>query len=398
MEHSYNDCGVSTKAIHVGYDSSEFKGALNVPIFMTSTFDFENFDEAVKGAQGISGHPIYNRIGCPTNDVLEAKIAALECGEAGASFASGMGAISSVVWSTVKKGDHALVSSTVYGCTLKMFNHFKHFGVDVELMSFTDPKSVQEHMKPNTTLVYFETPANPTNDIIDIQSISNLAHSYNSNCTVVVDNTFSTPIITRPLTLGADIVLHSATKYLSGHGDLIAGLVVSSKERIAKIKSVGVKDMTGAVLDPFQAHLLIRGIKTLECRMKYHSKNATKLVEYLSKHPKITHVYCPWLTDNKYHDIAVKQMSMPHAVICFEAKGNRQDAARFMNSLKLCKIAVSLGDCETLFEHPATMTHSPLSAEELKAAGISETLIRVSVGLEDIEDIIADVEQALDKL
>ena len=398
MEHSYEDCGVSTKAIHVGYDSSEFKGALNVPVFMTSTYDFKNFDEAVNSAMGVSNHPIYARVGCPTNDVLEAKIAALECGEAGASFASGMGAISSVVWSTVKKGDHALVSATVYGCTLKMFNHFKHFGVDIELISFIDPENVKKHMKSNTTLVYFETPANPTNDVIDIKTVSEIAHSLKPDCTVVVDNTFSTPIITRPLTLGADVVLHSATKYLSGHGDLIAGLVVSTKERIAKIKSIGIKDMTGAMLDPFQAHLLIRGIKTLECRMKYHSKNATKLVEYLSKHPKVTNVYCPWLENNKYHDIAVKQMAMPHAVICFEAKGNRQDVARFMNSLKLCKIAVSLGDCETLFEHPASMTHSPLSSEELKAAGISETLIRISVGLEDIEDIIADVEQAFEKL
>lgn len=398
MEHDYNDCGVSTKAIHVGYDSSRYRGALNVPVFMSSTFCFKDIDEGIDTVKGLTDHPLYNRIGCPTNEVLEARIAALEGGEAGATFASGMGAVSSTIWSNVKKGDHVLVSSTIYGCTLKMFNHFKHFGVDVEFMSFTDAEKVGEHMKPNTSIVYFETPANPTNDVIDIKAISTVAHEKKPGVIVVVDNTFATPIITRPLELGADIVLHSATKYLSGHGDLIAGLVVSTKEMITKIKSVGIKDMTGAVLDPFQAHLLIRGIKTLELRMKYHSKNAVKLAEYLSKHPKVECVNYPFLDGDKYHDVAIKQMSMAHAIICFEVKGTRQDAARFMNSLKLCKIAVSLGDCETLFEHPASMTHSPLSTEELKAAGISENFIRVSVGLEDIDDIIADVEQALAKL
>lgn len=398
MSHDFSDCGVSTRAIHVGYDSSEFKGALNVPVFMSSTYDFETIEDGISACQGHSDHPIYNRVGCPTNEVLEAKIASLECGEAGATFSSGMGAVSSVMWSNLKKGDHVLVSTTIYGCTMKMFDHFLHFGVEVEFVSFTDIKNVKEHMKQDTTMVYFETPANPTNDVIDIRAVCDVAHAKNPKCIVVVDNTFSTPIVTRPLTLGADIVLHSATKYLSGHGDLIAGLVVSTKEMITKIKSVGIKDMTGAVLDPFQAHLLLRGIKTLECRMKCHSRNTMILVDYLTKHPKVLNVYCPFLEENKYHDIAVKQMSIPHAIICFEIKGTREDAARFMNKLTLCKIAVSLGDCETLFEHPASMTHSPLSAEELKAAGISETLIRVSVGLEDMKDIIADVEQALEKV
>ena len=253
-------------------------------------------------------------------------------------------------------------------------------------------------MKENTKIVYLETPANPNMDICDIEEVAKRVHEKNKDCLVIVDNTYCTPYIQRPLTLGADMVVHSATKYLNGHGDVIAGFAVGRKELIDQVRLVGIKDCTGAVLAPFNAYLILRGMKTLQIRMDKHCSNAMKVAEFLEKHPKVKSIQYPGLKSFKYYDVAKKQMALPGAMIAFEIEGGKEAGAKLMNSVKLCTLAVSLGDAETLIQHPASMTHSPYTAEERAAAGISEGLIRLSVGLENADDIIEDLKQALDQI
>jgi methionine-gamma-lyase len=252
-------------------------------------------------------------------------------------------------------------------------------------------------MKENTRVVYLETPANPTLKITDIEAISKIAHT-NEGCLVMDDNTFSTPYIQRPIELGADVVIHSATKFLNGHGDVIAGFVAGSMEFINRVKFFGVKDMTGSCLSPFDAYLIIRGMKTLEIRMERHCANAMKVAEFLESHKAVKKVYYPGLRSFEQYDLAKKQMSLPGAVIAFELNGGIEEGKKVMNSLKLCSLAVSLGDAETLIEHPASMTHSPYTSEERLACGISDGLVRIAVGLENVEDIIADLKQGLDQV
>ena len=260
-----------------------------------------------------------------------------------------------------------------------------------------DPENVRKAMKKNTKVIYLETPANPTLKLIDIKNVSEIAHE-NKGCTVVVDNTFSTPYIQRPLELGADVVVHSATKFLNGHGDVIAGFVAGTKDYISQVRLFGIKDMTGACLSPFDAYLIIRGMKTLPVRMEKHCSNAMKVAEFLEGHPAVEKVYYPGLKSFSQHELAKKQMTMPGAIISFELKGGVEEGRTVMNKLKLCTLAVSLGDAETLIEHPASMTHFPYTKEERLAAGISDGLVRLAVGLENPEDIIADLKQALDSI
>ncbi len=321
----------------------------------------------------------------------------LECGEAAVVAASGMGAIAASLWSALKSGDHVVASDTLYGCTFALLNHgLTRYGVEVTFVDVSNLDEVRNALKANTKVVYLETPANPTLKVTDIKQISNMVHENNKECLVFVDNTFCTPYIQRPLQLGADVVVHSATKYLNGHGDVIAGFAVGKEEFINQVKLFGIKDMTGSVIGPFEAFLIIRGMKTLQLRMEKHCKNAMKVAKFLESHPAVKKVYYPGLESFEYYELAKKQMSLPGAMISFELKGGVEEGKVVMNNVKLATLAVSLGDAETLIQHPASMTHSPYTAEERKEAGISDGLVRLSIGLEDVDDIISDLKQALD--
>ncbi|MGX6592398.1 methionine gamma-lyase [Cetobacterium ceti] len=389
------NCGFGTKAIHGGNVKNPY-GTLSTPIYQTSTFVFDSAEQGGKRFALEEDGYIYSRLGNPTLTVLEDKIALLEEGEAAMCTASGIGAISSTLWTVLKAGDHVLADKTLYGCTFALLNHgLTRFGIEVTFIDTSDLNAVKENLRPNTRVVYLETPANPNLKIVDIAAVSKIAHE-NKNTLVVVDNTFSTPYCQQPLKLGADIVVHSATKYLNGHGDVIAGFVVSNKEIVTQVRLVGVKDMTGSVLSPFDAYLVIRGLKTLEIRMRQHCANAMKVAEFLEKHDKIEKVYYPGLKSHEGYDIAVKQMKNFGGILSFELKGGFDAGKKLLNNLDLCTLAVSLGDTETLIQHPASMTHSPYTKEERMKAGITDGLVRLSVGLEDSEDIIEDLRKGLE--
>ncbi|CEP39040.1 methionine gamma-lyase [Paraclostridium sordellii] len=388
----------ATRAIHGGHHKDPVSGALTTPIFQTSTFVFDSAEQGGRRFALQEGGYIYTRLGNPTNTQLEEKVALLEGAEACMSTASGIGAISSALWTALKAGDHVVASKTLYGCTFALLNHgLTRYGVDVTFVDATNLDEIKAAMKENTRVVYLETPANPDLKLIDIEAVSKIAHE-KKDCIVMVDNTFCTPYIQRPLEFGADVVVHSATKYLNGHGDVIAGFVVGKKEFIDQVRLFGVKDMTGAVLSPFDAYLILRGMKTLQIRMDKHSKNALEVAKFLEGHKNVIKVNYPGLESFPQRELAKKQMDLPGGMIAFEVKGGLEAGKKLLNSLELCTLAVSLGDCETLIQHPASMTHSPYTAEERAEAGISDGLIRISVGLEDPEDIIDDLKQGLDLL
>lgn len=392
---SLKDKGIGTKAIHGGVIKNKY-GALATPIYQTSTFVFDNVEEGAKRFLGEEEGYIYSRLSNPTLTVAEEKVAILECGEKALATSSGMGAISATLWTLLKSGDHVLADKTLYGCTYAYINHgLTKFGVEVDFVDMSNLDEVKAKLKDNTKVVYLETPANPNLKIVDIQKISDITHNKNLEIKVVVDNTFATPFCQKPLLLGADIVVHSATKYLNGHGDVIAGFVVGSQEMINEIRTVGLKDMTGAVLGPNEAFLIIRGLKTFEIRMQKHCENAMKVAEFLDKHEKIEKVYYPGLESQPNYEIAKNQMQAFGGILAFEVKGGLEAGKKLLNSLEMIVIAVSLGDAETLIQHPASMTHSPYTKEEREKAGITDGLIRLSVGLENIEDIISDLEKAL---
>ena len=388
----------ATQAIHGGHKKDPVSGALTTPIFQTSTFVFDSSEQGGRRFALEEDGFIYSRLGNPTNMQLEEKIALLEKGEACLSTASGMGAITSALWTALKAGDHIVASKTLYGCTYALLNHgISRYGVEVTFVDAANLDEVRAAMKENTKVVYLETPANPDLKLVDIEAVAKIGHEV-EGCMVIVDNTFCTPYIQRPLELGADVVVHSATKYLNGHGDVIAGFVVGKKEFIDQVRLFGVKDMTGAVLSPFDAYLIMRGMKTLQIRMDRHTKNAMEVAKFLESHENVELVNYPGLESFPQYELAQKQMDMPGGMIAFEVKGGLEAGKKLLNSLELCTLAVSLGDCETLIQHPASMTHSPYTPEERAEAGISEGLIRISVGLEDAEDIIADLKQGLDRL
>ena len=390
--------GIGTKAIHGGVIKNKY-GALATPIYQTSTFVFKNVEEGAKRFLGEEEGYIYSRLSNPTLTVAEEKVAILENGEKALATSSGMGAISATLWTLLKAGDHVLADKTLYGCTYAYISHgLTKFGVEVDFVDMSDLEEVKIKLKDNTKAIYLETPANPNLKIVDIQKISELSHNKNSNIKVVVDNTFATPFCQKPLLLGADIVVHSATKYLNGHGDVIAGFVVGSQEMINDIRTVGLKDMTGAVLGPNEAFLIIRGLKTFEIRMQKHCENAMKVAEFLEQNEKVEKVYYPGLKTHVGYEVAVKQMQAFGGILAFEVKGGLEAGKKLLNNLEMITIAVSLGDAETLIQHPASMTHSPYTKEERELAGITDGLIRLSVGLENVEDIILDLEKAFLKI
>jgi len=389
------ESGFGTISIHGGSEKNPF-GALAVPIYQTSTFVFDSVEQGARRFALEEDGYIYSRLGNPTATALEKRIALLEGAEAAVATSSGMGAISAVLWTVLKAGDHIIADKTLYGCTFALLSHgLTRFGIEVEFIDTQDLQTVKKALKKNTKVVFLETPANPNLKIIDIKEVSKLAHDANKDTLVVVDNTFATPYCLQPLKLGADIVVHSATKYLNGHGDVIVGLAMGSQKIMTDVRLVGIKDMTGAVISPMDAYLTLRGMKTLEVRMQRHCKNAEVLAKYLNEHEKVKEVFYPGLKTHKNHKIALEQMTNFGGLVAIELDGGFEAGKILLNNLKLCSIAVSLGDTETLIQHPASMTHSPYTKEERLTAGITDGLVRISVGLENIEDIISDLEQAL---
>lgn len=386
--------GFSTRAIHLGYDPLQCEGALSPPVYLTSTFAFENTEVGMKRFAGEDAGYIYSRVGNPTVALLEARLASLEGGEAALCTSSGMGAITSAIYSLVQAGDEIIADQTLYGCTFGFFRHgLAGLGVTVRHVDMTRPEAVVAAMTPRTKLLYCESPANPNMRLIDLQAIANIGNAHGVD--LMVDNTYCTPYLQRPLEFGATYVVHSATKYLGGHGDLLAGAVIGPAAAIQRMRFFGVKEMTGACMSPFDAFLVLRGLKTLALRMRAHSASALELAEFLQQHPAVAQVSYPGLPSFPQYELAQQQMKLSGGMIALELKGGFAAGRRFMDALRLCMRAVSLGDAETLVQHPASMTHSTYTPEEQIEHGISPGLVRISVGLEDVADIQADLQQAL---
>lgn len=395
MPQSLPMSGFSTKAIHHGYDPWDHHGALVPPVYLTSTFTFASAEDGGRCFAGEAAGYIYTRIANPTLALLESRMAALEGGVAGIAFGSGMGAITATLWTLLRPGDEIVVDKTLYGCTFAFLHHgIGQFGVRVTHVDMTDPAAVERAMAGKPKIVYFESPANPNMRLVDIAAVATVAHR--AGALVVVDNTYCSPYLQQPLALGADVVVHSATKYISGHGDVTAGIaVVANAELAERIRLQGLKDMTGAVLSPQDAALLLRGLKTLALRMDRHCANAMAVASALQAHPAVAKVHYPGLQSDPQHALAKRQMRQPGGMIAFELHGGLEAGMRFINALRMVACAVSLGDAESLAQHPASMTHSTYTPEERAAAGISDGLVRLSAGLEDTADLLADIERAL---
>lgn len=395
MKNKHNTFGFSTRAIHYGYDAQDHHGALVPPIYLSATFAFPTAEYGAGCFAGEENGHFYTRISNPTLALLESRMATLEGGEAAVAFSSGMGAIAATFWTLLRPGDEVIVSQTLYGCTFALLHHgIAEFGIKVRHVDLSDLDALRAALSPATRMIYCETPANPNLQLIDIGAVAKIAHQQ-PGITVVIDNTYCTPYLQRPLELGADVVVHSATKYLSGHGDITAGIAVSRHDLAQRIRLQGLKDLTGAVLSPQDAFLLMRGLKTLALRMDRHCSNAQAVAEALQAHPAVESVTYPGLRSFPQYELAARQMKLSGGMIAFELKGGITTGRRFMNALKLFSRAVSLGDAESLAQHPASMTHSTYTPEQRAQHGISEGLVRLSVGLEDIADLLADIEQAL---
>ena len=388
--------GFATRAIHHGHDPYSGAGDVVPPIHVGATFAFPTVEDGSARFKGEQAGFVYARVGNPTTALLEARLADLEGGEAALATASGMGATTSLLWTLLCAGDEVIADKTLYGCTFGFFNHgLAKFGVKITHVDLTDPANLEQAISPATKLVYFETPANPNMRLVDIAAISAIARR--QGAVTVVDNTYCTPYLQRPIELGADFVVHSATKYLGGHGDLLAGIIVGPKETLDRVRFSGIKDMTGAVLSAQDAHLVLRGLKTLALRMDRHCQSAQVLAQMLANHPKVAAVHYPSLPSFPQRELARRQMAQPGGMIAFELAGGIEAGRRFMNALNIVVRAVSLGSTESLAQHPASMTHSFYTPEERQAHFISEGLVRISVGLEDLADLSADLEQALEK-
>jgi len=385
----------NTKLIHGGGYKDKY-GSVNVPIFQSSTFEFESAEEGARCFLGESDGYIYTRLGNPTINVLEKMVAELEGGFGGIGASSGMGAVNIVYMALLSKGDHMISSDAVYGPSrVIMEEHYSRFGVESTFVNTSDVENIKKVIKPNTKVLYIETPANPTVDITDIKACAEIAKEH--GLILVVDNTFSSPYLQRPFEFGADVVLHSVTKFINGHADIVGGIVIAkTKELYKKLRSM--MTALGCNMDPHQAYLVIRGLKTLAIRIDRAQQNAQKIAEYLEKHPKVEWVRYPGLPSHPQYELAKKQMDGPGALISFGLKGGFEAGKTMMNNVKISILAVSLGGVESLIEHPASMTHSKVSPEDKKKAGISDGLVRYSAGIEDINDLLWDLEQALEKV
>ena len=387
--------GINTKLIHAGNFKDQF-GSATVPIYQTSTFAFENVDEGAKCFAGESKGYMYTRIGNPTINALEEAVATLENAYRGIAVSSGMAAVTTIYMAMLEKGAHMISTEAVYGPSRGvMENHFSRFGVESTYVDTCNVENIKNAIRPNTKMLFIETPANPTMDITDIKACAAIAKEH--GLILVVDNTFSSPYLQRPLELGADIVFHSMTKFLNGHADVVAGMILTKDESLYNKLRVMMVNM-GCNMDPHQAYLVIRGIKTLGIRIERAQENAMKIAEFLENHPKIEWVKYPGLKSHPQYKLAQEQMDGPGSMICFELKGGMDAGKILQNNVKIALLAVSLGGVETLIQHPASMTHSKMSKEARLSAGITDGLVRYAVGIEDAEDLINDLKEALDKI
>src|SRR5208283_2102155 len=373
----------STLAVHAGQHPDPLTGAVNVPVYLSSTFELSGIGSD-RGWE-------YSRAGNPTRDRLEEALAALEGGTSGHAFGSGMAAIYALV-ATLHTGDHVICSHNVYGGTTRLFNLIvRHYGIEIEYVDTSRPEAVAAAIRPATKLIHIETPSNPLMVLTDIAAVSEVAHA--KGIEVSVDNTFLSPALQSPLALGADIVMHSTTKYLNGHSDGLGGALIGSKPE-HKERFLLVQKAAGGIMSPFECFLVLRGIKTLPLRMKAHEENGRAVAEFLSTQPKVSRLAYPGLKSHPQHALAVKQQKGFGSMLSFDL-GSREAAGRFLGGLKVFLSAESLGGVESLASHSATTTHAALSDAEREAVGITEGLVRLSVGIEDKEDLIADLEQAL---
>lgn len=387
---------IDSQAIHAGRINDEQFGSLATPLYQTSTFIFDNAQQGSDRFSGDKEGYIYTRLGNPTTRQFELRVAALEGMEDAAATATGMGAVSAALLANLSAGDHLISSKAVYGCSYALMAHqLTRFGIEVSFVDMNNQQEIINAIKPNTKVMFLETPINPNLVVLDIAMIADIAKQH--NIISIVDNTFLTPILQRPAEFGIDIVVHSATKYLNGHGDVVAGIVCGTAEMIQHIKLTVLKDI-GATISPHDAWLILRGLKTLPIRMERHCTSAQQVAEFLEAHAMVKSVYYPGLKSHSGNKFIGSQMTGAGGVIAFEIVGDLADGAKFIDQMQLFSIAVSLGDAESLIQHPASMTHSPYSQEERLDAGISDSLIRISVGLENPEDIINDLDNSFNIL
>jgi cystathionine gamma-lyase/cystathionine beta-lyase/cystathionine gamma-lyase/homocysteine desulfhydrase len=376
----------STKAIHAGQEPDPTTGAVSVPIYQTSTY----------AQEGLGRHKGYEyaRTQNPTRSALEKNLAALEGGRACFAFASGMAATNAVM-TLLQAGDHVIVSDNTYGGTFRLFDKvLRKFGLQFSYVDAREPQNVEDAVRAQTRMVFVETPTNPVMSLVDIRAVSEVTRR--RGLRLVVDNTFMSPYFQRPLELGADIVVHSTTKYLNGHSDSVGGAVVLNDEE--DIRALGfIQNAAGAIISPMDAWLVMRGTKTLAVRMRQHDENGRIIAQFLSEHPKVKKVYYPGLKSHPQHELAARQMSGFGGMIAFET-GSLENAKRVLEAVRVCTLGESLGGVETLISHPATMTHASVPEAERVRLGITDGLVRVSVGIEDVEDIIADLDQALSRI
>ena len=382
--------GFTTKAIHVGEEPKRMQyGDVVSPIHLSTTFAKESLDEVESGY-------VYSRSANPTRDNLEKKLAALENAKYALAFSSGLAAETTILLSLLKKGDHVIAFDDLYGGTKRLFNRvMERFGIGFTYVDLRDLALFKKSIMENTRMVWIETPTNPLMKLADIKAISELAHEH--GLIVVVDNTFASPYFQQPLTLGADIVVHSVTKYLGGHSDVVGGAVMVSDDELHE-KMRFHQNAVGAILSPFDSWLVMRGVKTLAVRMERHQYNALRIAEYLENHPLVDKVYYPGLESHPQHDLAKRQMKGYGGMLSFELKGGLEEARKFVEALEIFALAESLGGVESLIEIPALMTHASVPREERLKVGIKDSLIRVSVGIEDLEDLIEDMEKGFKNL
>jgi methionine-gamma-lyase len=387
---------IYTRAIHAGEDHAEHFGALSVPIYPASVYAFDDADEGAAIHSEEKDGYYYGRLGNPTQRALEAAVAELECGEAALALASGMAAISAAVFTLVKSGEHIVAPQSMYSTTTNFLHHIEdRFNIETTFIDATEAENYRTAIKPNTRVFWIETPTNPLVNITDIEAVTAMARE--NGIATVADNTFATPFNQRPLELGVDAVIHSATKYLGGHSDLTAGVLVGGRLILDDARH-GANKFYGGNIAPQVAWLVLRGIKTLALRMERHNSNAYAVANMLGDHPKVRAVHYPGLESHKNHDIARRQMPGGYGGMIGFDLGTVKAGKAFANSVKLCTLATSLGGVETILQHSASMTHATLSPAERQAAGISGGLIRLSVGVEDVKDLIEDITQALDKV
>ncbi|MDR2686410.1 MAG: aminotransferase class I/II-fold pyridoxal phosphate-dependent enzyme [Oscillospiraceae bacterium] len=390
---SIYDYSIQTVAARVGTEVDRAYRSLGIPIYMSNNFMFEDVEQGARACRSPEEGDCYTRISNPTNNELGKAMARLEGGEAGLAFSTGMAAISTLALTLLKAGDHVLCDDTTYSGTAWLFRELlPKFGVEADFPDFADLGAVRAAMRPNTRLVIYETPCNPTMKVVDIAAVSEIAKG--AGAVTMVDSTFATPFITRPIALGADIVMHSSTKYICGHGDAMGGVLVGPRALMEAIHGDGLKNLGGAA-SPFNSFLMLRGLKTLELRMERHCATAMAVAEYLEGHPGVARVYYPGLPSHPQFEAAKRQMKAFGGLLTFELKGGMEAGAALMNSVKLCALAVSLGEANTLVQHPASMTHWYVPKQAREACGITDGLVRLSTGLENVEELIADLEQGL---